>query len=376
MAIIRPQMVAPVDFSGSNRLLELAQRQLSGGLGGLGDIVTGLRNEAIKRNTANAVGTLLGAQNSDDLASRQQQVASMLQQYGNDVDPDAVNRAAATMPDTLLSRTSNQLQVTNQQNQLADQSLAGDAWARIAQGDYAGAAQIAQGMNDPSKVISAGLDAQARNQQLALQRQSMNQSAANASSAATLARDQFDWRKEQAAAEQERNDRYIQQLIGGSTGAGGARTTAAGSVAGSKDVINNALAQTTQFKNQSDVATGAKNNLSDWASANDGFWSGKVGTKLRDVVGKLPGFNDLPPAYQKNALDIGLKAYSANSGLSNLFSQANPEAAAVEAVNTALAEYSQTQQKASTLQNMSNSLEEQQRQQQMTDSLLRQLLRR
>lgn len=373
MATIRPQMIAPVDYNGSNRLLQLAQQQLTGGLGDIGNLVTGLRNEAIQRNTASALGTLMGAQNTQDLAARQQQVAGMLQQFGGDVDTGAIQQASAKLPDTLLARTSNQLQINNQENQLADQGLAGQAWAKLATGDLAGASQIAAGMNDPSKIIGAGLDQQNRQQQLALQQQSLAQSNANAAAGRSLQQQRFDWEKQQDLAKEQRTQDWIKQLTGGgsSTSVGGTTLDAAGT----KDALANAAKLNSQNLSQSDLATGGKNNLAKWASDNDS-WTGATGTRVKDVVSGIPGFKDLPPALQKNALDIGLAAYSSNSGITNMFSSTNPEQAAVDAANKAISEYSKADQNNSKLQGMGNTLAEQQRQQQLRDSLLQQLYRR
>lgn len=373
MATIRPQNIAPVDYNGSNRLLQLAQQQLTGGIDQFGSLVTGLRNEAIKRNTAAAVGTLLGAQNPDDLAQRQNQVASMLQQYGGDVDTGAIQQAAAKIPDTLLARTSNQLQINNQQNQLDDQNLAGQAWSKLASGDFAGASQIAAGMHDPSRVINAGLDQQNRQQQLALQQQGLAQSNANAAAGRSLQQQRFDWEKSQDIAKEQRTQEWIKQLSGGAGGSG--TGTSKLDAAGTKDALDNAAKLNNQNLSQGDLSTGGKNNLDKWAASNDS-WTGATGTRVKDAVSKIPGFGDLPPALQKNALDIGLAAYSSNSGVSNLFSSTNPEQAAVDAANKAISDYSKADQNNSKLQVMGNTLADQQRQQQLRDSLLQQLYRR
>jgi len=396
MATIRPQMIAPVDYSGSNRLLQAAQQQILGGLGNFGDLVTGLRNDAIKQNTASAVGTLLGAQNQGDLAQRQQQVSSMLQGYKGDVDADAVNRAAATMPDTLLSRASNQLGLTNQQNQLDDQNLAGQAYSLIAKGDLAGASQIAQNMHDPSKVIGMGLDAQARQQQLAIQQQQLAQSGSNQAASLAMERQRLKMQQQQYQQGREDKQSALQYILGGGLppGVGGQPTQGGGAGAGSplsvsggmpgtatklsgagqKDAIQNASTLNSQNTSQDDVSTAGKNNLDTWTTSNDS-WSGKYGSRVKDLAGKLPGFTDLPPALQKNLLDIGLESYKQNSGISNMFGSTNPESAAMDAMNSALNQHGKNQQNTVTLQSMQNLLEAQQAEAQKRQSLLLQYLR-
>ena len=365
MAQIRPMQISPVDYGQSNALRAAAGQQISGGLNTLGNLVTGLRNEATQRNTANVLGLINGATSQSDLAARQQQASQLMQQYGGDVDTAAIQKAQAAMPDTLLSRASNQASLTNQQNALQDQQYSGQAAALLARGDYAGASQYIQQMHNPTQLVGALLDAKHADASEALQRQQLAQSGANAAASRGLAQQEFAFQKQKYDNQQNLLKQYLAGAQPGGAGVGGIPNSPLAQK-NTADGIKNVVTQANNNLTQDDVATGGKNNLTDLASKDNSWWSSRGDTVLAQMK-NLKGVEGLSPAQQANLYKLGQAAYTGNS----IFSSTSGEQAATQAMQSALDQHLANTQTSDNAGIMQNTYEAQLAQQQKIQNLLR-----
>lgn len=161
MAMIRPQEINPVNFDAANRLRMAGQQMITGGISGVQDALKDYRGAIVDRNTANAVGLLTGAKDMADYQQRQGQLQSLLQQAGGDINAADVNKAAATMPDTLMSRQNTQNQLKTYDISQHDAPINNAIMARYMAGDIAGANELAATLQgDASKAFTFGANRQ------------------------------------------------------------------------------------------------------------------------------------------------------------------------------------------------------------------------
>lgn len=312
MATIRPQQIGAVDYSGSNNLLARAQQMLTGGIGGIGASLADFRNSVVANNTAQALGLITGAQNPEDLAKRQQAVASLIQQSGGDIDAGALAKAQSTMPDTLLNRQRGQLALTQANTQMHDQPLLNQAMARYAAGDSKGASDILSGVQgDASDVLKFGSDIGFKNQSLALQRAGLAQRQAAAAA-----------RAGQARAQTSQLLNVIKGMYGADASAQNADTKAAVD-------YENRLSRDAESANPLNNPKNDVNSTVNKLNTDNNKWylpDSDRGTKLQSLVKQLDPNGTLNAQQQNNLLSVMNDAYgSADS----LFGSTNPEDAAL-----------------------------------------------
>lgn len=329
MATIRPMQIAPVNYDSSNRLLQLAQAQIGQGVTGLQDTLTGYRNAVVDRNTANVVNLLSGASDQADFQQRQQAAQSLLQQAGGDIDNNAVNRIATTMPDTLLSRQTNQLKLSDAENQAHDAPLVNAAMNAYAQGDTKAAnALIGQIRGDASAAIQFGarrgdemFNRGVQQQQLSLQRASLAQRQAAASARAS-----------QATAGQKTLQNYLKQISGINANAETADTAAA--TKDRNDQLTQRISENSlnnPKNNPDNTASEITNNA--YSAFLPNFVQADRGAKLQDFAKQLDPNNTLTDKQKSNLLNVMNDAFESNNGW---FTGDQPDKAALAAGKAAL----------------------------------------
>ena len=289
---IRLQPITAPNFSDSNQLLLAANQQIGGALQGLQNTLGQYRDEVVKRNTAQAVGLLTGATDANDLAQRQQQVAQLVRQ--GDIDPTRVADVAATMPDTLLGRQTNQMKLNQLQTAQHDAPLMGAYMQAIMSGDQ-GAAKglLSQFQGDASDALKFASDWDIKNQQLNLQRSELAQRQA-----------QFAATQAAAKAKAAQSSSLLKALPG---------LFNTGNVIQGKSEARDlqANAEDAQQRVSMDPINNPKLNVSGWADANSDVWfrgwgrqsdSDRIFNALKDQ----PAFKALNPQQQINILDGAL----------------------------------------------------------------------
>lgn len=329
MATIRPMQIAPVNYDSSNRLLQLAQAQIGQGVTGLQDTLTGYRNAVVDRNTANVVNLLSGASDQADFQQRQQAAQSLLQQAGGDIDNNAVNRIATTMPDTLLSRQTNQLKLSDAENQAHDAPLVNAAMNAYAQGDTKAAnALIGQIRGDASTAIQFGarrgdemFNRGIQQQQLSLQRASIAQRQAAASARAS-----------QATAGQKALQKYLKEISGINANAETADTAAA--TKDRNDQLTQRISENSlnNPKNNPDNTASQITNTA-YSPFLPNFVQADRGAKLQDFAKQLDPNNTLTDKQKSNLLNVMNDAFESNNGW---FTGDQPDKAALAAGKAAL----------------------------------------
>lgn len=329
MATIRPMQVAPVNYDGSNRLLQLAQAQVGQGVGGLQDALTGYRNAVVDRNTANVVNLLSGATDQADFQQRQQTAQSLLQQAGGDIDNSAVQRIATAMPDTLLSRQTNQLKLTDAENQAHDAPLINAAMNAYAQGDTKTAyTLISQVRGDASSAIQFGArrgdemySRGIQQQQLALQRASLAQRQAQAQARAS-----------QATAGQKELQKYLKQIT--DINATAETADAAAATKDRNDQLTQRISENSlnnPKNNPDNVASKITNDA--YSAYLPNFMQSDRGARLQEFANQLDPNNTLTDKQKSNLLNVMNDAFESNNGW---FSGDQPDKAALAAGKAAL----------------------------------------
>lgn len=307
MATIRPQQIGAVNYGDSNALLQAGQRLLASGLGNIGDVVNTLRQNVVDRNTAAAVGAITGAQNLQDLAARQNQVQNILSNANGDIDTAAVQRAQLAMPDTLMTRQSNQNRLTQFDQEQHDTPLINQALTLYANGDAAGAAKVLQGVQgDASRAITFGANRadQARQDaradaSLAIQRQGL---ALRQAAATTRAAQQT------AGAKQVQS--LLKAVLGNNATASQEDTQAA--VKFQNQQLSDAE-KSNPLNNPKANVSGTVSNIND---ANNNWWwfNSDRGTALQKLATDLPGYANLTDSQKVNLLNGMNSAFDSADG--------------------------------------------------------------
>ena len=285
---IRLQQIAAPNFAGSNQLLLAANQQIGNALQGLQGTLGQYRDEVVRRNTAQAVGLLTGATDANDLAQRQQQVAQLVQQ--GDIDPTRVSEVAATMPDTLLGRQTNQMKLNQLQTAQHDAPLMGAYMQAVMSGDQNAAKGIlSQFQGDASDALKFASDWDIKNQQLGIQRSELAQRQAqfNASQAADRAR----------ASQSNALLKALPGLLNTGNVLQG-KVQARGLQANAEDAKQR-LAM--------DPVNNPKLDIAGWADANNDAWFGKgTSNYIYNALKDQPAFKALNPQQQMNIVDGAL----------------------------------------------------------------------
>lgn len=285
---IRLQQIAAPNFAGSNQLLLAANQQLGGALQGLQDTLGQYRDEVVRRNTAQAVGLLTGATDANDLAQRQQQVAQLVRQ--GDIDPTRVSEVAATMPDTLLGRQTNQMKLNQLQTAQHDAPLMGAYMQAVMSGDQNAAKGIlSQFQGDASDALKFASDWDIKNQQLNLQRSELAQRQA-----------QFAATQAAAKAKAAQSSALLRALPG---------LLNTGNVIQGKYEARNlqAKAEDAQQRVAMDPVNNPKLNVTGWADVNNDAWFGDGDSnRIFNALKGQPAFKALNPQQQMNILDGAL----------------------------------------------------------------------
>ena len=289
---IRLQPITAPNFSDSNQLLLVANQQIGGALQGLQNTLGQYRDEVVKRNTAQAVGLLTGATDANDLAQRQQQVAQLVRQ--GDIDPTRVSDVAATMPDTLLGRQTNQMKLNQLQTAQHDAPLMGAYMQAVMSGDQNAAKGIlSQFQGDASDALKFASDWDIKNQQLNLQRSELAQRQA-----------QFAATQAAAKAKASQSSALLRALPG---------LLNTGNVIQGKSEARDlqANAEDAQQRVAMDPINNPKLNVSGWADANSDVWFrgwGRQSDSDRrfNALKEQPAFKALNPQQQINILDGAL----------------------------------------------------------------------
>lgn len=293
MAQIRLQQIAAPNFATSNQLMLAANQQIGNAVQGLQSTLGQYRDDVVNRNTAQAVGLLTGAQDANDLAQRQQQVAQMVQQ--GDIDPTRVAQVAATMPDTLLGRQTNQTKLTQLQTAQHDAPLMGQYMQAIMSGDQNTAkGLLSQFQGDASSALGFAADWQNKQAQLGIQRSELAQRQA-----------QFNASQAAAKARAGQGNALLKALPG--------LLNTGNVVQGKSDARD--LAANTQDAQQRvamDPLNNPKLNVGNWASANNNAWFGNdTSNYIYNALKDQPAFKALNPQQQISVLD-GALANDAN----------------------------------------------------------------
>lgn len=277
---IRLQQIAAPNFAGSNQLLLAANQQIGDALQGLQGTLGQYRDEVVKRNTAQAVGLLTGATDANDLAQRQQQVAQLVQQ--GDIDPTRVSEVAATMPDTLLGRQTNQMKLNQLQTAQHDAPLLGQYMQAVMSGDQNTAkGLLSQFQGDASSALNFAADWQNKQAQL------------NASLAA-------------ARAKSSQNNALLKALPG---------LLNTDNVLQGKSDARDATARTSRAQDQLTMnpVNNPKLDPKKWISDNSSFWGGSP-QYVYNALSKQPGWGDLNQQQQLNLLQGAWDADKGKAG--------------------------------------------------------------
>ncbi|MGQ6545415.1 hypothetical protein ACUND2_22355 [Serratia sp. IR-2025] len=290
---IRLQQIAAPNFASSNALALAANQQIGNALQGLQSTLGQYRDDVVKRNTAQAVGLLTGATDANDLAQRQQQVAQLVQQ--GDIDPTRVSEVAATMPDTLLGRQTNQLKLNQIQTAQHDAPLMGQYMQAIMSGDQNTAkGLLSQFQGDASDALKFASDWDIKNQQLNLQRSELAQRQA-----------QFAATQAAARAKAGQGNALLKALPG---------LLNVGNVVQGKSEARDLQANTQEAQQRlaMDPINNPKLDIAGWADANNDAWFGKgTSNYIYNALKDQPAFKALNPQQQKSVLD-GALANDAN----------------------------------------------------------------
>nr|DAH75844.1 MAG TPA: hypothetical protein [Caudoviricetes sp.] len=291
---IRLQQIAAPNFAGSNQLLLAANQQIGGALQGLQDTLGQYRDEVVRRNTAQAVGLLTGATDANDLAQRQQQVAQLVRQ--GDIDPTRVSEVAATMPDTLLGRQTNQMKLNQLQTAQHDAPLLGQYMQAVMAGDQNTAkGLLSQFQGDASSALSFAADWQNKQAQLGIQRSELGlrQAQLNASLAA-------------ARAKSSQNNALLKALPG---------LLNTDNVLQGKSDARDATARTSRAQDQLTMnpVNNPKLDPKKWISDNSSFWGGSP-QYVYNALSKQPGWGDLNQQQQLNLLQGAWDADKGKAG--------------------------------------------------------------
>lgn len=293
---IRLQQIAAPNFAGSNQLLLAANQQIGNALQGLQGTLGQYRDEVVRRNTAQAVGLLTGATDANDLAQRQQQVAQLVQQ--GDIDPTRVSEVAATMPDTLLGRQTNQLKLNQIQTAQHDAPLMGAYMQAVMSGDQNAAKGIlSQFQGDASDALKFASDWDIKNQQLGIQRSELAQRQA-----------QFAASQAAAKARAGQNNALLKALPG---------LLNTGNVLEGKSQARDlqANAQDAQQRLAMDPINNPKLDVKGWADANNNAWFGNdTSNYIYNALKDQPAFKALNPQQQINVLNGALANDSSRPG--------------------------------------------------------------
>ena len=254
------------------------------------------RDEVVRRNTAQAVGLLTGATDANDLAQRQQQVAQLVQQ--GDIDPTRVTEVAATMPDTLLGRQTNQMKLNQLQTAQHDAPLMGAYMQAVMSGDQNAAKGIlSQFQGDASDALKFASDWDIKNQQLNLQRSELAQRQA-----------QFAATQAAAKARAGQNNALLKALPG---------LFNTGNVLQGKSEARDlqANAQDAQQRLAMDPINNPKLDVKGWADANNKAWFGNdTSNYIYNALKDQPAFKALNPQQQISILDGALANESNRPG--------------------------------------------------------------
>lgn len=293
---IRMQQIAAPNFAPSNALALAANQQIGSALQGLQSTLGQYRDDVVKRNTAQAVGLLTGATDANDLAQRQQQVAQLVQQ--GDIDPTRVSEVAATMPDTLLGRQTNQLKLNQIQTAQHDAPLMGQYMQAIMTGDQGTAkGLLSQFKGDASDALKFASDWDIKNQQLNLQRSELAQRQA-----------QFAATQAAARAKAGQNNALLKALPG---------LLNVGNVVQGKSEARDLQANTQEAQQRltMDPINNPKLDVKGWADANNNAWFGNdTSNYIYNALKDQPAFKSLNPQQQISVLDGALTNDSSRPG--------------------------------------------------------------
>ena len=294
---IRLQPITAPNFSDSNQLLLAANQQIGGALQGLQGTLGQYRDEVVKRNTAQAVGLLTGATDANDLAQRQQQVAQLVRQ--GDIDPTRVSEVAATMPDTLLGRQTNQAKLSQLQTAQHDAPLLGQYMQAVMSGDQNTAkGLLSQFQGDASSALNFAADWQNKQAQLGIQRSELGlrQAQLNASLAA-------------ARAKSSQNNALLKALPG---------LLNIDNVIQGKAEARNLRDKTEEAQQRltMDPLNNPKLDEESWVNAKNDAWFGDDGTsrKVFNALKNQPAYQALNPQQRINVLDGALSLVNAKDG--------------------------------------------------------------
>lgn len=291
---IRLQPITAPNFSDSNQLLLAANQQIGGALQGLQNTLGQYRDEVVKRNTAQAVGLLTGATDANDLAQRQQQVAQMVRQ--GDIDPTRVSEVAATMPDTLLGRQTNQLKLNQIQTAQHDAPLLGQYMQAVMSGDQNTAkGLLSQFQGDASSALNFAADWQNKQAQLGIQRSELG-----------LRQAQLNAEKEARKAKQNQNSELLKSLTG---------ILNVDNVVQAKGAERDAQARTSRAQDRVTMnpVNNPKLSVKNWVTANTTTWDGGP-EYVYNALSKQPGWNELNQQQQINLLQGAWDADKSKAG--------------------------------------------------------------
>lgn len=300
MAQIRLQQIAAPNFAASNQLMLAANQQLGNAAQGLQNTLGQYRNDVSNRNTAQAVGLLTGATDSNDLAQRQQQAAQLMQQ--GDIDPTRVSQVAASMPDTLLGRQTNQAKLNQLQTTQHDAPLLGQYMQAVLSGDPDTAKGVlSQFKGDASNALGFAANWQNMQAQLGLKQSELAQRQA-----------QFNAAQAAASAKANQGNALLKALpgllnTGGAIqGKGEARDLAAG-------------AQDAQQRVAMDPINNPKLDVNGWADANNKAWFGNATSNyIYNALKDQPAFKSLNPQQQIGVLNGALSNDTSRPGSTSL----------------------------------------------------------
>lgn len=318
MATIRTQQLAPVNFGDSNQLLQAAQRMIMQGAGGITDTFGQYRQNVVDRNTAAAVNALTGAQNLQDLATRQEQARNIVSAANGDINNEAVQRAQLTMPDTLLNRQNSQNRLTEFDQQQHDTPLLNQAMALYAAGDQAGAANILSGVQgDATKALTFGANRsdQAFNQNIQNQQLGIQQ-------AGLALRRQAAQQRAEAVANSAKGNSQLQgllkQMLGNNAEAMQDSTAAA---------VKERNSQLTDAEKNNPLNNPKSNLQAAVGNINDQSWFVNRGNRLNGLIDQLDPKGNLTDAQRVNLLNGMNTVFEQNNGWT---SSTNPDKAALD----------------------------------------------
>lgn len=318
MATIRTQQMAPVNYGDSNQLLREAQRMILGAGTGLADTFGQYRQNVVDRNTAAAVNALTGAQNLQDLATRQKQARNIVSASQGDINNEAVQRAQLTMPDTLLNRQNAQNRLTEFTQQQHDLPLLNQAMSLFAAGDQEGASKVLSGVQgDATKALTFGANRadQAFTQNLQNQQLGIQQAGLALRKEAAKQRADAITNSTKGNAQMQG---ILKQLLGNNAEALQASTTAA---------VKERNQQLTEAERNNPLNNPKSNLRAAIGEINDQSWFVNRGNKLNTLVNQLDPEGNLTDAQRVNLLQGMNTAFEQNNGW---LSSANPDKAALD----------------------------------------------